>query len=96
MYVANIDTDRGTREKIRFFDTEGIDDNQVKEIPRHLHTFADGFVIVYSIEDEHSFQLAEVLRKDIERSKEKKEVKNEVFLCIVWDEPKNNSGDSRS
>ena len=77
IYVANVDTDRGTRERIRFIDTEGIDDDRVKEIPRHLLTIADGFIIVYSIDDEHSFQIAEVIRKDIERSKEKKEVRFE-------------------
>ena len=73
--MANVDTDRGTREKIRFFDTEGIDDHHVKEIPRHFHAFADGFVIVYAIDDEHTFQIAEVLRRDIEKWKEKKEVR---------------------
>ena len=75
IYIANVDTDRGTRERIRFVDTEGIDDDRVKEIPRHLLTIADGFVIVYAIDDEHSFQIAEVIRKDIERNKEKKEVR---------------------
>lgn len=74
IYVANVDTDRGTRERIRFIDTEGIDDDRIKELPRHLLTIADGFVIVYAIDDEHSFQIAEVIRKDIERNKEKKEV----------------------
>ena len=74
IYVANVDTDRGTREKIRFIDTEGFDDDQIKEIPKHLFALADGFIIVYSIEDEHSFQIAEVIRKDIERNREKKEL----------------------
>ena len=72
--MANVDTDRGTREKIRFIDTEGIDDDRVKEIPRHLQVIADGFLIVYSIDDEHSFQLADVIRKDVERNREKKDV----------------------
>ena len=74
IYVANVDTDRGTRERIRFIDTEGLDEERVKEIPRHLLSVADGFLIVYSIDDEHSFQLAEAIRRDIDRNKEKKEV----------------------
>lgn len=47
---------------------------QVKEVPKHLHAIADGFIIVYSIDDEHSFQIADVIRKDIERNREKKEL----------------------
>ncbi|XP_059088667.1 NF-kappa-B inhibitor-interacting Ras-like protein 2 [Tigriopus californicus] len=74
IYVANVDTDRGTREKIRFIDTQGVDDGTVKEVPRHWHAIADAFVLVFAIDDEHSFQLAEVIRKDIEKNREKKEV----------------------
>ena len=74
MYVANVDTDRGTSEKIRFIDTEGVDDDRVKELPRHLHAIADGFVIVYSADDRHSFRLAEAVRRDIERYREKKDL----------------------
>ena len=78
--MANVDTDRGTREKIRFIDTEGLDDPATnanatnRELPRHYHALADGFVIVYSIDDERSFQLADAIRRDIERNREKKEV----------------------
>lgn len=73
VYVANIETERGTREKIRFYDTAGIDQHN-KELPRHLLAAADGFVIVYSLDDSHSFQLAEALRKDIKLNSEKKEL----------------------
>ena len=73
IYVANVDTDRHTKENLRFLDTQGITDNAVKEIPRHWHAIADAFLIVYSIDDSHSFQLAEVILRDIERHREKKE-----------------------
>ena len=33
VYVANIETDRGTKEQLRFYDTAGIDENN-REIPR--------------------------------------------------------------
>ena len=75
--MANVDTDRGTREKIRFIDTEGLgggNGSDVIEVPRHLHSVADGFIIVYAVDDERSFQVAEALKRDIEKNKEKKEV----------------------
>ena len=72
VYVANIETDRGTKEKIRFYDTAGLDSQQ-REVPRHLLAAADGFVIVYSVEDKQSFTLAEAIRKEIKNSGEKKD-----------------------
>ena len=68
IYVAYVDTDRGTRESIRFIDTEGLDADAStfaspspsaggpREIARHWHSIADGFVVVYSVDDERSFQ----------------------------------------
>ena len=72
VYVANIETDRGTKEKIRFYDTAGLDSQQ-REVPRHLLAAADGFVIVYSVEDKQSFTLAEAIRKEIKNCGEKKD-----------------------
>ena len=69
IYVANVDTDRGTRESVRFIDTEGLETDASalapsspsgvggpREIARHWHSIADGFVVVYSVDDERSFQ----------------------------------------
>ncbi len=73
--MANIETERGTREKVRFIDTEGLDTSNPSpksELPRHLHALADGFLVVYSVEDERSFQLAEAIVRDVERSRERK------------------------
>jgi len=79
VYDANVATDRGTVENLRFYDTEGLDPTNTKNltdgVPRHLLAVADGVVIVYSIDDENSFQIAEVLRKEAEKHKEKKEVR---------------------
>ena len=81
MYDANVNTDRGTVENLRFYDTEGIESknssNLSEKLPKHLFSVADGVVIVYSIDDESSFQIAEVLRKEAEKHKEKKEVRLE-------------------
>ncbi len=79
VYDANVNTDRGTVENLRFYDTEGIESknssNLSEKLPKHLFSVADGVVIVYSIDDESSFQIAEVLRKEAEKHKEKKEVR---------------------
>ena len=70
--MANIETDRGTREKVRFLDTEGLDwpgSSSSKELlPRHLLPLADGFLLVYAVDDERSFQLAEAVRRDVEKN----------------------------
>lgn len=72
VYVANIETERGIKERVRFYDTAGLD-GQTKEVPRHLLQAADGFVIVYSVEDRASFLLAESIRKEIRNIGEKKD-----------------------
>ena len=78
IYDANVATDRGTVDALRFFDTEGIEpkisESLSEKIPKHLFAVADGVVIVYSIDDEASFQIAEALKKEAEKHKEKKEV----------------------
>ena len=77
IYEANIDTDRGTKEILRFYDTQGIEVSSpsIKEdLPKHLFALADAYIIVYSIDDAGSFQVAEAIRKEIEKqTKEKKE-----------------------
>lgn len=70
IYIGSVETDRGTREQVRFYDTRGLRDGM--EFPRHYFSFADGFVLVYSIDSKESFKRMEVLKKEICR--EKKEV----------------------
>ena len=74
VYVANIETDRGTKEKIRFYDTAGVDTVDKETVPKHLVTAADGFIIVYSVEDRASYQLAESIRKEIKSNSDKKDL----------------------
>jgi len=89
IYIGSIETDRGTREQVRFYDTRGLRDGM--EFPRHYYTFADGFVLVYSIDSKESFKRMEALKKDIDRHRDKKEVRTEpscalgkVDLVILW------------
>uniref|UniRef100_A0A8C2K5T3 NF-kappa-B inhibitor-interacting Ras-like protein 2 n=1 Tax=Cyprinus carpio TaxID=7962 RepID=A0A8C2K5T3_CYPCA len=72
IYIGSVETDRGTREQVRFYDTRGLRDGH--EFPRHYFTFADGFVLVYSIDSKESFKRVEALKKDIDRCRDKKEV----------------------
>ncbi|XP_021413382.1 NF-kappa-B inhibitor-interacting Ras-like protein 2 isoform X2 [Oncorhynchus mykiss] len=72
IYIGSIETDRGTREQVRFYDTRGLRDGL--EFPRHYFSFADGFVLVYSIDSKESFKRMEALKKDIDRFRDKKEV----------------------
>ncbi|MPC37626.1 NF-kappa-B inhibitor-interacting Ras-like protein 2 isoform X3 [Portunus trituberculatus] len=72
-YVGIVETERGTREKLRFYDTAGLD-AQHRSLPQHYHALADGYVLVYSVTDSLSFQLLTDMKKDIDRHKEKKDV----------------------
>ncbi|MBN3296480.1 NF-kappa-B inhibitor-interacting Ras-like protein 2 [Amia ocellicauda] len=72
IYIGSIETDRGVREQVRFYDTRGLKEGV--EFPRHYYSFADGFVLVYSIDNKDSFKRMEVLKKDIDRYRDKKEV----------------------
>uniref|UniRef100_A0A671QUV5 NF-kappa-B inhibitor-interacting Ras-like protein 2 n=1 Tax=Sinocyclocheilus anshuiensis TaxID=1608454 RepID=A0A671QUV5_9TELE len=76
-YIGSVETDRGTREQVRLYDTRGLRDGH--EFPRHYFTFADGFVLVYSIDSKESFKRVEALKKDIDRCRDKKE----VCVCAI-------------
>lgn len=80
IYIGSIETDRGTREQVRFYDTRGLRDGM--EFPRHYYTFADGFVLVYSIDSKESFKRMEALKKDIDRHRDKKEVRIEPIYTL--------------
>lgn len=72
IYVGSIETDRGVREQVRFYDTRGLRDGL--ELPKHCFSCTDGYVLVYSIDSKESFKRAEMLKKEIDKSKDKKEV----------------------
>ncbi|XP_074080003.1 NF-kappa-B inhibitor-interacting Ras-like protein 2 isoform X3 [Macrotis lagotis] len=72
IYVGSIETDRGVREQVRFYDTRGLRDGA--ELPRHCFSCTDGYVLVYSTNSRESFQRVELLKKEIDKSKDKKEV----------------------
>lgn len=71
-YEANVDTDRGIKELIRFYDLGGIT-SKIKEVPRHYFSVVDAYVLVYAINSHESFIIMDSLKKDIERNREKKD-----------------------
>lgn len=82
IYVANIETDRGTKERLCFYDTAGLT-SPVSEnsspsnfhgLQKHYMAFADGYVLVYDTCKPESQALLMYLHKDIERNKDKKDV----------------------
>ncbi|KAK2192185.1 hypothetical protein NP493_37g08049 [Ridgeia piscesae] len=72
IYVAQVDTDRGQKEKVHFYDTAGLDPTKPQLAKQYL-SFADGFILVYDVTDRVSFDCMDKLKKEIDRSKEKKE-----------------------
>ncbi|XP_002126510.2 NF-kappa-B inhibitor-interacting Ras-like protein 2 isoform X1 [Ciona intestinalis] len=79
IYLAQIDTERGVKETVRIQDTAGYDwtSNTGNSCPKHYFHFGDGFVLVYSITDKDSFKCVELIKKEIDKTREKKDI------CIV-------------
>ncbi|XP_012253621.1 NF-kappa-B inhibitor-interacting Ras-like protein [Athalia rosae] len=78
IYVANIETDRGTKERVRFYDTAGLEPLQTNanspQLGRHYLGFADGYVLVYDTAKPESLDVLLPLKKDIDKHKDKKEI----------------------
>ncbi|KAJ8345696.1 hypothetical protein SKAU_G00298890 [Synaphobranchus kaupii] len=72
VYVASVETDRGVKEQLRLYDTRGLQDSL--ELPKHYYSVADGFVLVYSVDSLESFNKVDLLKKEIDKSRDKKEV----------------------
>nr|XP_044611030.1 NF-kappa-B inhibitor-interacting Ras-like protein 1 isoform X2 [Equus asinus] len=71
VYMASVETDRGVKEQLHLYDTRGLQEGV--ELPKHYFSFADGFVLVYSVNNLESFQRVELLKKEIDKFKDKKE-----------------------
>lgn len=79
--MASVETDRGVREQLRLYDTRGLRDGL--DLPKHLFSVADGFVLVYSVDSLDSFKKVELLKKEIDKSRDKKEAKEQRFSSIL-------------
>ncbi|XP_058036927.1 NF-kappa-B inhibitor-interacting Ras-like protein 1 isoform X1 [Ahaetulla prasina] len=71
VYVAVAKTDRGLKEQLRLYDTQGLQGE--KDFPKHYYSMADGFVLVYAVNSLESFEKVNWLKKEIDKFREKKE-----------------------
>ncbi|NXB30319.1 KBRS1 protein, partial [Eulacestoma nigropectus] len=72
VYLASVETDRGVKEQLRLYDTRGLQEGV--ELPKHYFSVADGFVLVYAVTSLEAFQRVELLKKEIDIFRDKKEV----------------------
>jgi len=86
IYVSNVDTDRGTTETLRIYDTAGIEPKSPslkEDLPKHLFPFADGYLLVFGLDDEASFQVVDVIRKEVENQKEHNRDKKDLVIVAL-------------
>ncbi|XP_064599187.1 NF-kappa-B inhibitor-interacting Ras-like protein 1 [Liolophura sinensis] len=73
IYTAMIESDRGVKEKVWIFDTAGLDNNR-PDLQRNYLTFPDGFVLIYDVTNWESFKKLDKVKRDIDKSRDKREV----------------------
>ena len=69
-YIACWEKDKGVKEKLRFYDTKGLEsskDTDTLNQMRHLFSSLDGAVLIYSSNDSDSIQCIEKLKSEIEK-----------------------------
>uniref|UniRef100_A0A8C5PSQ3 NFKB inhibitor interacting Ras like 1 n=1 Tax=Leptobrachium leishanense TaxID=445787 RepID=A0A8C5PSQ3_9ANUR len=71
IYLGSVETDRGVKEQLRLYDTEGLQEGA--EFPRHYFTIGDAFILVYSVDSIESFRRVELLKRESDTFKDKKE-----------------------
>eukprot|EP00794_Sanderia_malayensis_P012830 gene12830-14146_t len=69
-YDAWIEVEKNQREKIRLYDTAGLNVDSPK-VPSHYLHIADGFILIFSVCCERSFKLVEDLKNEIDRARGK-------------------------
>jgi NF-kappa-B inhibitor-interacting Ras-like protein len=83
IYVACWEKDKGIKEKLRFYDTKGMNDSKDLETinqSRHLFSSCDGAVLIFSSSDPDSVLCIEKLKQEIEKSKDKKEICHFILI----------------
>lgn len=83
VYLASVETDRGVKEQLRLYDTRGLQEGV--ELPKHYFSVADGFVLVYAVTSLEAFQRVELLKKEIDVFRDKKEVNAWLAKCCISD-----------
>ncbi|CAF0721113.1 unnamed protein product [Brachionus calyciflorus] len=86
IYVACWEKDKGIKEKIRFYDTKGMEnskDNETINQMRHLFPLIDGVVLVFSSNDSDSVQCVEKLKLEIEKSVRERRTRELCHFVLV-------------
>lgn len=84
IYVASVETERGTREKMRLYDTAGLsplsgpnaaaNSSQQQQLAKQLLGLTEGYVLIYDPAKPESFDCLLPLKRDIDKNRDKKEV----------------------
>lgn len=83
IYVACWERDKGIKEKLRIYDTKGLEN--VKDVDtlnqiRSYFPLVDGAILVFSSTDADSIQCVEKLKSEIEKSKDKRETCHFILI----------------
>ena len=92
IYVACWEKDKGIKEKLRFYDTRGMENSKDTDTinqMRHLFPIVDGAVLLFSSNDSDSIQCIEKLKFEIEKSKDKKEICHFIIIDNLTSIPLN-------
>lgn len=97
IYVANVETDRGAKEQIRFYDTCGIDPalspmsptgdqnhmmHACSQLARQYNGNTDGYILVYDVSRSDSLDCLITMKKEIDKIRDKKEVRVPLFRSL--------------
>lgn len=78
IYSVSIDNEeRGCREKVHLFETESpssLETCDFERLVKSVINYADGIVLVFAINSRESFSVIQLLKRAIDKFKEKKEV----------------------
>lgn len=77
IYSAIIDNEeRGCKERVHFFETPAIPSAQLfnPDSLRNYVNYADGFVLIYAIDKKESFAVVDLVKKAIDKLREKRDV----------------------
>lgn len=91
-YVACWEKDKGVKEKLRFYDTKGLEnakDTETLNQMKHLFSSLDGACLVFSSNDLDSIQCIEKLKCEIEKSKDRKEICHFILIDYAAPTPVN-------
>ena len=86
IYVACWEKDKGVKEKIRFYDTKGMENSRDSDTinqMRHLYPLVDGIVLVFSSNDLDSIQCIEKLKSEIEKLNRERKTREPFHFVLI-------------